>query len=160
MAPRHHNIRRTRSSYHVSSAGPYLFHRFPARWGILLVAPKPHSVWTMPSDSSSASIKGGATAANAADEAELARMGYKQELKCVMVSVLCVSISLTATRRRDLGVLQVRWVFCARERWPNPSIELRGLLLNYQCHYWYTVFVPLWPGELLSRMAMVPSMTW
>ena len=40
------------------------------------------------------------------DEAELARMGYKQELKWVVLSRAC-RLSTDGLSRRDLGLLQV-----------------------------------------------------
>lgn len=50
--------------------------------------------------------KGPATVA--ADEVELARMGYKQELKFVHVSVgWCRVLTVSLSRRRELGLMQV-----------------------------------------------------
>ena len=43
----------------------------------------------------------------AADEVELARMGYKQELKFVHPSVVMSFVNIFLSRRRDLSLMQV-----------------------------------------------------
>lgn len=82
----------------------------------------------------------------AADEVELARMGYKQELKFVSISlgqrrVLTFSLS----HRRDLSLVQVPihssvrtsslFVTCFSELW--------CFVLHYQHYDWYTFALPL-----------------
>jgi hypothetical protein len=91
------------------------------------------------------------------DETELARMGYKQELKCVQFSSTtlvfrCLYYILTA--RRDLTLMQVRWSRNDRARkvfkGTHPT-ELRCLVFHYQYPHWYSPHVSLRFGEHTLR---------
>ena len=53
-------------------------------------------------------VETGASMVARGDEADLARMGYKQELKCVLICCSCEQLVLTVVlHRRDLSLLQV-----------------------------------------------------
>jgi len=91
----------------------------------------------------------------AADEVELARMGYKQELKFVYPPLgWRRPLTFSPSRRRDLSLVQVPVVLDPR----TDSLlmahfpELWCFVLHYQHHDWYTFAVPLRFGTLPTRL--------
>lgn len=82
----------------------------------------------------------------AADEVELARMGYKQELKSVYTSVRqCRVLTYMSTPRRELGLMQVQHLRIPAGVPPFTPypLELWRIVLDHQHHDWYTIVVPL-----------------
>ena len=93
------------------------------------------------------------------DERELARMGYKQELKCVHGRphrLRCATLtSGGGGGRRDLTLMQACvWLWGpffyahAHELEANIVVtsEFRCVLLNHQRHHGHSLPVPLWLG--------------
>jgi len=97
------------------------------------------------------------------DEVDLARMGYKQELRWVVSSFPKSSLTSLIVVRRDLGLLQVlpfRFRILRLTRW--FFLEFRGtlyavlcverlivwtdLFFNYLNYHWYTFVIFIWLG--------------
>jgi len=98
----------------------------------------------MPSRLSSESVKGGGTAANTADEASW--QGWLQARAAVRDDLGFYAFQYRLQRHIDELEACCKYVGCVVlvNDGLNPSVELWGLLLDYQRHYWDTVFVPLW----------------
>ena len=84
-------------------------------------------------------------AAVAADEVELARMGYKQELKFVHAcgATSCADIFPFSQTRAQSYAGTVTLNLYKSSFFMNHSSELRCLILHYQYHDWHTFAVPL-----------------
>ncbi len=86
------------------------------------------------------------------DETELARMGYRQELKFVQFNFTFSSFEAYNTRsaRRDLTLMQVRCSddddACAVFEGARPT-ELWCLVFHHQYSHWYPTHVSLRFGE-------------
>lgn len=85
----------------------------------------------------------------AADEVELARMGYKQELKFVYLSGVVLSANVFPSHRRELSLVQVQIASNLRMRplFMTHFSELWCFIFHYQHYDRYTFAVPLRFGK-------------